>query len=58
MLQDATRGYDHGVFIPLQLMFSNADIPVAQLSLRHDLDTEAHLMAGKAMILYPLLFFT
>jgi len=47
--QDATRGFDHGVFIPLKLMFPNADIPVVQLSLRHDLDPEAHLMAGKAI---------
>ena len=47
--QDATRGFDHGVFIPLKLMFPNADIPVVQLSLRQDLDPEAHLMAGKAI---------
>lgn len=47
--QDAARGFDHGVFIPLKLMFPNADIPVVQLSLRHDLDPETHLMAGKAI---------
>ncbi len=47
--QDASRGFDHGVFIPLKLMFPDADIPVVQLSLRHDLDPEAHLMAGKAI---------
>lgn len=47
--QDATRGFDHGVFIPLKLIFPNADIPVVQLSLRQDLDPEAHLMAGKAI---------
>ena len=47
--QNASRGFDHGVFIPLKLMFPNADIPVVQLSLCHDLDPEAHLMAGKAI---------
>ena len=51
--QDATRGFDHGVFIPLKLIFPNADIPVVQLSLRHDLDPEAHLMAGKAIAALP-----
>jgi len=44
-----TRGLDHGVFIPLKVMFPNADIPIVQLSLRHDLDPEAHLLAGQAL---------
>jgi aromatic ring-opening dioxygenase catalytic subunit (LigB family) len=43
------RGFDHGMFIPLMLMFPNADIPVVQLSLRNDLDPSAHLEAGKAL---------
>jgi len=47
--QDAERGFDHGVFIPLKLMFPEADIPVVQLSLRHDLDPQAHLAAGQAL---------
>ncbi|WP_201547168.1 DODA-type extradiol aromatic ring-opening family dioxygenase [Psychrobacter sp. Pi2-1] len=47
--QDAERGFDHGVFIPLKLMFPEADIPVVQLSLRHDLDPQAHLDAGQAL---------
>ncbi|WP_394123997.1 DODA-type extradiol aromatic ring-opening family dioxygenase [Psychrobacter nivimaris] len=47
--QDAERGFDHGVFIPLKLMFPEADIPVVQLSLRHDLDPQVHLAAGQAL---------
>lgn len=47
--QDPTRGFDHGVFIPLKVMFPQADIPVLPLSLRHDLDPAAHLAAGKAL---------
>jgi aromatic ring-opening dioxygenase catalytic subunit (LigB family) len=46
---DADRGFDHGMFIPLKLMFPEADIPVVQLSLRRDLDAEAHLQAGRAL---------
>lgn len=46
---DAARGYDHGMFIPLKLMFPEADIPVIQMSLRNDLDPQAHLEAGRAI---------
>jgi aromatic ring-opening dioxygenase catalytic subunit (LigB family) len=46
---DADRGFDHGMFIPLKLMFPEAEIPVVQLSLRQDLDAEAHLQAGRAL---------
>jgi aromatic ring-opening dioxygenase catalytic subunit (LigB family) len=43
------RGFDHGMFIPLKLMFPGAEIPVIQLSLRQDLDPAAHLAAGRAL---------
>lgn len=46
---DANRGFDHGVFIPLKLMFPEADIPVVQLSMRTDLNPQAHLDAGRAL---------
>ncbi len=46
---DANRGFDHGMFIPLKLMFPDAEIPVVQLSLRADLDPLAHLEAGRAL---------
>ncbi|MEX0810437.1 MAG: class III extradiol ring-cleavage dioxygenase [Dongiaceae bacterium] len=46
---DPARGFDHGVFIPLKLMFPGADIPVVQFSLRNDLDPAAHLAAGAAL---------
>ena len=46
---DEQRGLDHGVFIPLMLMYPNADIPVLQISLRKSLDPNAHLQLGKAL---------
>lgn len=47
--QDRSRGFDHGMFIPLKLMFPKADIPVVQLSLRNDLDPQAHITLGEAL---------
>lgn len=46
---NSERGFDHGAFIPLKLMFPDADIPVVQLSLRQDLDPLAHIEAGRAL---------
>jgi len=47
--EDASRGYDHGVFVPFLLLYPEADIPVVQLSLRKDLDPAAHLAIGRAL---------
>jgi len=46
---DPQRGFDHGLFIPLKLMYPQADIPCLQLSLLHSLDASAHLAMGKAL---------
>lgn len=46
---DQSRGYDHGMFIPMKLMFPRADIPVIQVSLRTDLNPQGHLEAGRAL---------
>ncbi|MGN6518298.1 MAG: DODA-type extradiol aromatic ring-opening family dioxygenase [Dokdonella sp.] len=47
--EDATRGYDHGVFVPFLLAWPDAGIPVVQLSLQAGLDPEAHLAIGRAL---------
>ncbi|GHC86935.1 DODA-type extradiol aromatic ring-opening family dioxygenase [Novosphingobium pokkalii] len=46
---DATRGFDHGVFIPFLLVTPEADIPVVPLSLKRDLDPQEHLRCGRAL---------
>jgi hypothetical protein len=40
---DAKRGFDHGVFVPLQVAFPAADVPTTQLSLLRGLSTPAHV---------------
>jgi aromatic ring-opening dioxygenase catalytic subunit (LigB family) len=46
---DFKRGYDHGTFVPLMLIYPDADIPVVQLSLLTSLDPAAHIELGKAI---------
>jgi 4,5-DOPA dioxygenase extradiol len=46
---DARRGFDHGLFIPLKLMYPEADIPCLQLSLIRGLDPAAHIALGAAL---------
>lgn len=46
---DSRRGYDHGLFIPLMLMYPQADIPCLQLSLIRGLDPAAHIVLGRAL---------
>lgn len=50
---DSQRGFDHGLFIPLKMMYPGADIPAIQLSLVRGLDSDMHIRLGKA--LQPLL---
>ena len=43
------RPYDHGLYIPLMLMYPEADIPAIQLSLVKGLDPDEHLRIGEAL---------
>jgi len=46
---DAARGIDHGVFVPLKVVYPEADVPVVELSLDRRLDAATHIAAGRAL---------
>lgn len=46
---DATRGFDHGTFVPLSIMFPKADVPIVMLSIKSDFDPDEHLRVGHSL---------
>lgn len=46
---NATRGFDHGTFIPLMLAMPEADIPILQVSLLSSMDPADHIALGRAL---------
>lgn len=43
------RGFDHGLFVPLKIMYPEADIPCIQISLVHSLDPMEHIKIGESL---------
>lgn len=49
VMTDAARGLDHGAWVPLGLLYPDADIPVFQVSLIHGAGPEEHYRLGVAL---------
>jgi 4,5-DOPA dioxygenase extradiol len=43
------RGIDHGSWVPLALMYPDADVPVVQVALHRQLSIKHHIEIGKAL---------
>ncbi|MEO6824416.1 MAG: class III extradiol ring-cleavage dioxygenase [Nitrosospira sp.] len=47
--EDPGRGFDHGTFVPLSLMYPQADVPVVTLSMKSNYNPLEHIDLGKAL---------
>ena len=47
--EDPERGFDHGTFVPMSLMYPQADMPTVLLSMKSGYDPATHLQVGHAL---------
>ncbi len=46
---DDKRGFDHGTFVPMAILYPEADMPLIQISLRSHYSPQEHLALGRAL---------
>lgn len=46
---DDKRGFDHGTFAPLEIMYPDADVPIYQVSILSSYDPAEHFVIGRAL---------
>lgn len=47
--EDPRRGFDHGTFVPMALMYPEAEVPVVMLSMKSSYDPAEHIRLGQAL---------
>ncbi|TAL77920.1 MAG: dioxygenase [Burkholderiaceae bacterium] len=48
-MSDPDRGFDHGAFVPMVVMYPEADIPMVQLSIETHFNPKLHMDLGRAL---------
>ncbi|MGH1414440.1 MAG: DODA-type extradiol aromatic ring-opening family dioxygenase [Pelagimonas sp.] len=46
---DTDRGFDHGLFAPMEIMYPKADMPIFQVSMLKSYDPADHIAIGRAL---------
>jgi aromatic ring-opening dioxygenase catalytic subunit (LigB family) len=49
VIANANQGFDHGVFVPLSLIYPQADMPIVMISIKSGYDPKEHLALGRAL---------
>jgi len=49
VVANPSQGFDHGVFVPLSLMYPKADMPIVMISIKSGYNPREHLALGRAL---------